>query len=348
MLVLGIESSCDETGAALYDSRRGLLAEALHSQAAVHARYGGVVPELASRDHVRRALALVRRALAAAQVERGDIDAVAYTAGPGLPGALMVGACLGRALAMALDVPALGVHHLEAHLLAPMLAGDAPEPPFVLLLVSGGHTQLVQVDGPGRYRLLGQTLDDAAGEAFDKVARLLGLGYPGGPAIAAAAAEATERRPFPPFPRPMAGRGGLDMSFSGLKTHVVRLVGRLREEPSGLDAAAAASVAAEFEAAVAESLAERCAEALSRSGCRALLAAGGVAANRRLRAALRAVAERAGARFHCPPPALCTDNGAMVAHAGSLRLAAGQREPLAVSVRPRWPLQELSAFGAPA
>ena len=344
MLVLGIESSCDETGVALYDSERGLLAEALHSQAALHANYGGVVPELASRDHVRRSVTLLRQACAQAQVGRADIDAVAYTAGPGLPGALMVGACLGRAVAMALDVPALGVHHLEAHLLAPMMAGDAPESPFTLLLVSGGHTQLVRVEGPGRYQLLGQTLDDAAGEAFDKVARMLDLGYPGGPAIAAAAAGAPAARPFPAFPRPMMGRKALDFSFSGLKTHVRRLVEKLSAEPAGMDQGRVAAVAAEFEAAVVESLAERCGAALARGDSRALLAAGGVAANRRLRAALAALAERAGVGFHCPPPALCTDNGAMIAYAGSLRLAAGQSEPLSVAVRPRWPLQDLEPF----
>ena len=335
MLVLGIETSCDETGVALYDSAAGLVANVLHSQAATHADYGGVVPELASRDHIARIVPLVRQALAEASRELRDIDAIAHTAGPGLLGALMTGAGVARSLAWALDVPSLGVHHMEAHLLAPLLDTPRPRLPFVALLVSGGHTQLVKATAIGRYELLGESLDDAAGEAFDKTAKLLGLGYPGGPAIAAEAEGGRADR-FA-FPRPLTGRPGLDFSFSGLKTHVANVARRL----APLTAQDVKDIAAGFQEAVVDTLAIKCRRALDAARVDALVVSGGVAANRALRARLREGAPT----VHFPPPALCTDNGAMVAHAGWLRLAAGQApvdgERLAIATRARWPLQEL-------
>ena len=331
MLVLGIETSCDETGVALYDSRAGLVAEALYSQAELHARYGGVVPELASRDHIRKLLPLLEGLFAEADAKPEALDGVAFTVGPGLVGALMVGAVVGRSLAYSLGIPAIGVHHMEAHLLAPLLGEDRPALPFVALLVSGGHTQLVRVDGIGRYRLLGESLDDAAGEAFDKAAKMLGLGYPGGPAIAAAAAEGDPKRFV--FPRPMTDRPGLDMSFSGLKTHTLATV-RNHAPPTAEDVA---DIARAFEEAVVETLAIKCRRALQATGLDTLVAAGGVAANRRLRQRLAAALPRV---VH-PPAALCTDNGAMIAYAGALRLAAGQRDSLAVATRARWPITDL-------
>ncbi len=339
MLVLGIESSCDETGVAVYDSRRGLLAHALHSQVALHDPYGGVVPELASRDHVRRLLPLVRRVLAEAGVALGRLDAVAYTQGPGLAGALLVGASAACALARGLGVPAVPVHHLEAHLLSPLLAAEAPEFPFLALLVSGGHTQLMRVEGVGRYALLGETRDDAAGEAFDKTAKVLGLPYPGGPALARLAAHGRPGRLR--FPRPMLDRpDDLDFSFSGLKTAVV-----LACAGAELDDQARADVAAEFQEAVVDVLVGKCVAAVERTGLARLVVAGGVGANARLRERLDAESVRAGFRLYYPRIEFCTDNGAMIALAAAMRLEAGSAAPAegyAFTVRPRW---ELGAGG---
>ena len=334
MRVLGIETSCDETGVAVYDTRRGLLAHALFSQVALHAEYGGVVPELASRDHVRKLLPLVRQVLAEAGLEPADLDGVAYTAGPGLVGALMVGAAAGRALAWALDLPAVGVHHMEGHLLAPLLEDPTLKPPFVALLVSGGHTQLVEVQGIGEYRLLGETLDDAAGEAFDKTAKLMGLPYPGGPELARLAE--TGRPGAFTFSRPMTDRPGLDFSFSGLKTQVL-----LAWQASDQSPETRADIARGFEDAVVETLAIKCQRALEQTGARTLVVAGGVGANVRLRARLQALAEKRRGRVCFPRPAFCTDNGAMIAFAGALRLQAGQHETPAVTVTPRWDMASL-------
>lgn len=334
--VLGVETSCDETGVAVVDADRGLLAHALHSQVALHADYGGVVPELASRDHVRRLLPLVRQVLDEAGLGLAELDAVAYTAGPGLIGALLVGAGTARALAYGLGVPAVGVHHMEGHLLAPALEAEHPDPPYVALLVSGGHTMLVEVRGLGAYRVLGETLDDAAGEAFDKTAKLLGLPYPGGPALAALA-QAGRAGAFR-FARPMTDRPGLDFSFSGLKTQV--LLAWRRQDPD--DGQARADIARGFEDAVVETLATKCVRALDATGLKDLVVAGGVGANARLRALLAAQLATRGARVWFPRPEFCTDNGAMIALAGLLRIQAGERAGLAIEVRPRWPLSELT------
>ncbi len=336
MRVLGIESSCDETGLALYDSERGLLAHALHSQIAVHAEFGGVVPELASRDHVRKLLPLMRQVLDEAGVSVRELDGVGYTAGPGLIGALLVGAAVGRSLAWSLGVPAVGVHHMEGHLLAPMLEADPPAFPFVALLVSGGHTLLVEVAGVGRYRVLGESLDDAVGEAFDKTAKLLGLPYPGGPALARLA-EAGDPGRFR-FPRPMTDRPGLDFSFSGLKTFALNTwQGCTQTEADRADIARA------FEEAVVDTLAIKCRRALEQTGLSALVVAGGVGANRRLRERLARLAAERGARLRFPRPEFCTDNGAMIAFAASRRLAAGETAPLAVEAQARWSLESLAA-----
>jgi N6-L-threonylcarbamoyladenine synthase len=340
MKVLGIETSCDETGVAVYDTAkggaRGLVAQAVYSQIALHAQYGGVVPELASRDHVRKTLPLVHQTLDEAGIAPGEIGGVAYTAGPGLVGALLVGAGVARSLAWALDVPAIGVHHMEGHLLAPLMQDeDPPEPPFVALLVSGGHTQLVHVEAIGRYRLLGETLDDAAGEAFDKTAKLMGLPYPGGPQLAALAQQGVPGRFH--FSRPMTDRPGLDFSFSGLKTQVL-----LAWRDSDQSDATRADIARGFEDAVVDTLAIKCERALEAAGCDTLIVAGGVGANRRLREKLHAMASRRGGRVAFPPPALCTDNGAMIAFAGALRLQAGQRQGLEIGVVPRWDMATLS------
>jgi N6-L-threonylcarbamoyladenine synthase len=344
MLILGIETSCDESGAAIYDSARGLLAHALHSQVALHNPYGGVVPELASRDHVRRLLPLVRAVLHQSGARELDLDAVAYTQGPGLAGALLVGAAFANSLAFGLRIPAIGVHHLEGHLLSPLLEKDAPAFPFVALLVSGGHTQLMRVEGVGDYEMLGETLDDAAGEAFDKTAKLLGLGYPGGPVLAKLAERG--RRDRFAFPRPMLERlersGDLDFSFSGLKTAVVT---QLRKQP--VDDALKADVAAAFQEAVAEVLVEKSRAAIARTGLDRLVVAGGVGANTRLRALLDRAAVRDGFRVFYPAMEFCTDNGAMIALAGALRLRAS---PSTVSdyrfaIFPRW---DLAAIAAPA
>jgi N6-L-threonylcarbamoyladenine synthase len=334
MLALGIETSCDETGVALFDSKRGLLSHALYSQVDLHAVYGGVVPELASRDHVRKLLPLIESILAEAGKRRTDIQGVAYTAGPGLIGALLVGAAVGRSLAWGWGVPAIGVNHMEGHLLAPLLEPDPPGFPFVALLVSGGHTQLVRVDGVGSYSLLGESLDDAAGEAFDKTAKLLGLGYPGGPLLAKLAETGDPKR-FR-FPRPMTDRPGLDFSFSGLKTFALTT---LKQEGGG----ARADIARAFEDAVVDTLAIKCRRALRQTGLKQLVVAGGVSANQRLRKGLDKIAAEEGARAYYPRPAFCTDNGAMIAFAGCLRLEAGQHEESAAfTARPRWPMSELT------
>ncbi len=334
--VLGIESSCDETGVAVYQPGRGLLADRLYSQIALHQEYGGVVPELASRDHVRKLLPLIRETMAAAGLDFNDLGGVAYTAGPGLVGALLVGAAAARALAWALQIPAIGVHHMEGHLLAPLLEPDPPAPPFVALLVSGGHSMLVHVAGIGRYRLLGDTLDDAAGEAFDKTAKLLGLPYPGGPALAALA-EQGHAGAFR-FARPMTDRPGLDFSFSGLKTQVL-----LAWRNSDHSETARADIARGFEDAVVETLTVKCRRALAASGARTLVVAGGVGANRRLRETLTAAATADGFRVAFPRLQFCTDNGAMIAFAGALRLMAGQHEDSTIRVLPRWDLESLPA-----
>jgi N6-L-threonylcarbamoyladenine synthase len=329
--VLGIETSCDETGVAVYDSARGLLSHAIFSQAPLHRDFGGVVPELASRDHVRRLVPLVRGVLEEAGTPAGELDGVAYTAGPGLIGALLVGAAFGRSLAYALGVPAVAVHHMEAHLLAPLLEGAPPPFPFIALLVSGGHTQLVEVSAYGRYRLLGETVDDAAGEAFDKTANLLGLGYPGGAALSALADRGRPDR-FA-FPRPMTDRPGLDFSFSGLKTSAVNTI---REQPA--DEQTRADIARAFLDAVVDTLVIKCRRAMAETGHTRLVAAGGVSANTTLRARLaQAVAEGGGEVFY-PRPEFCTDNGAMIAVAGCLQLQAGRNEPLAFGAWPRWEL----------
>lgn len=344
MLVLGIETSCDETGVALYDSKQGLLADALYSQVAMHAEYGGVVPELASRDHVRKLIPLIREVCSDAAVTIRDLDAIAYTSGPGLIGALMVGASTGRALALALDIPAIGVHHMEGHLLAPMLEETPPEFPFVALLVSGGHTQLVQVDGIGRYRLLGESLDDAAGEAFDKAAKMLGMDYPGGPLIARAAANGDSSRYT--FPRPMTDRPGLDFSFSGLKTYTLNTIEQAKNAPQGLDSQTIADIAAAFEDAVVETLAIKCRRALQQTGLKQLVIAGGVSANQKLRARLDEVVRRERSALFYARPAYCTDNGAMIAYAGCQRLLAGERAGLSIKTQPRWPMDQLNPLGS--
>ena len=343
MKVLGIETSCDETGVAVYDTGRsgaaGLRAHAVYSQIALHAEYGGVVPELASRDHVRKLLPLIRQTLAEAGLETRDLDGVAYTAGPGLVGALLVGAGVARSLAWALDVPAVAVHHMEGHLLAPLMEDDPPEAPFVALLVSGGHTQLVAVDAIGRYRLLGETLDDAAGEAFDKTAKMMGLPYPGGPQLAALAEQGTPGR-FR-FARPMTDRPGLDFSFSGLKTQVL-----LAWRDSDQSDQTKADIARGFEDAVVDTLAIKCERALDEAGSDVIVIAGGVGANKRLRAKLQDMALRRGGRACFPRPSLCTDNGAMIAFAGALRLEAGQHETAEVRVTPRWDMATLATVVA--
>ena len=334
MRVLGIETSCDETGIAIYDSAQGLLAHVLHSQVELHETYGGVVPELASRDHVRRIMPLLKSVLNEANLAKEDIDGIAYTAGPGLVGALLVGAAVGRSLAYGLNIPAVAVHHMEAHLLAPMLEEDVPEFPFLALLVSGGHTQLVKVKNPGNYTLLGESLDDAAGEAFDKTAKLLGLGYPGGPALSALAEKGNPDRYH--FPRPMTDRPGLDFSFSGLKTSVANTVKQAAD-----DAQTRADIARAFVDAVVDTLTIKCRRAMQENRLEIVVAAGGVSANQQLRQKLTRLAKEMGGRIYFPRPDFCTDNGAMIAYAGYLRLKAGSKEPLEFFVRPRWPLSDL-------
>jgi len=337
MRILGIETSCDETGIAIYDDEAGLLANQLYSQVKLHADYGGVVPELASRDHVRKTVPLIQAALKEAGLAPQQIDAVAYTAGPGLVGALLVGATIGRALAFAWKVPAVPVHHMEGHLLAPMLEENPPEFPFVALLVSGGHTQLISVTGVGEYELLGESIDDAAGEAFDKTAKLLGLDYPGGPMLSKMAQQGTAGR-FT-FPRPMTDRPGLDFSFSGLKTFAANTI---RGNPD--DAQTRADIARAFEDAVVDTLSIKCKRALDQTGFKRLVIAGGVSANRTLREQMAVMMQKRGGEVFYARPEFCTDNGAMIAYAGMVRLKGGTRGELSVSVRPRWPLAELPAI----
>ena len=343
LLILGIESSCDETGVALVRSTGNavptLLSHALHSQIEMHQAYGGVVPELASRDHIRRVLPLAKEVLAESGQSLADVDVVAYTRGPGLAGALLVGAGVACALGAALDKPVLGVHHLEGHLLSPFLSADPPEFPFVALLVSGGHTQLMRVDGVGRYEILGETIDDAAGEAFDKSAKLMGLGYPGGPALSRLA-EQGDATAFK-LPRPLLHSGNLDFSFAGLKTAVLTQAKKLGDELE----ARKADLAASTEAAIVEVLVKKTLAALKQTGLKRVVVAGGVGANRHLRAQLNAACAAAKVRVHYPELHLCTDNGAMIAMAAAMRLQAGQQQAntdYAFDVKPRWPLDAIT------
>ncbi|MDM8559597.1 tRNA (adenosine(37)-N6)-threonylcarbamoyltransferase complex transferase subunit TsaD [Candidatus Parabeggiatoa sp. HSG14] len=335
MRVLGIETSCDETGVAVYDTKQGLLGHALYSQTDIHAQYGGVVPELASRDHIRKLIPLIKTLLNESHTKPDEIDGIAYTAGPGLVGALLVGAAVGRSLAWTWQVPAIGVHHLEGHLLAAMLEEPAPSFPFLALLVSGGHTQLVEVAEIGKYIILGESVDDAAGEAFDKTAKLLGLGYPGGPALARLAEQGNPDA-FN-FPRPMTQRPGLDFSFSGLKTHVLTTWRAQTQNKQ-----TRADIARAFEDAVIDTLAIKCRRALKQSGLTRLIIAGGVGANQRLRSRLGELAKEMSVSVYYPRPIFCTDNGAMIAYAGAIRLETGQSEPLAFNAYPRWPINELN------
>jgi N6-L-threonylcarbamoyladenine synthase len=334
MRVLGIETSCDETGIAIYSSEQGLIAHTTYSQTDIHAAFGGVVPELASRDHVLKTIPLIEEVLAKAQLTGQDIDGVAYTKGPGLAGALMIGAMIGRTLGFAWNVPTIGVHHLEGHILAPFLEPEPPSFPFMALLVSGGHTELVKVEKFGHYQIIGDTLDDAAGEAFDKTAKVLGLGYPGGAALAALAEQGNPTR-FT-FPRPMTDRPGLDFSFSGLKTFALQTSQQL-----DLDAQTKADIARAFEDAVVETLTIKCRRALKETGYKQLVIAGGVGANAALRRSLHAMCDQLNATLFFPRHEFCTDNGAMIAYVGCQRLMAGEREELSVDVRPRWPLEQL-------
>lgn len=340
MLVLGIESSCDETGLALYDTQRGLLAHALYSQVKMHEEYGGVVPELASRDHIRRAIPLLEQVFAESGVAHDAIDAIAYTQGPGLAGALLVGASVACGLGLALDKPVLGVHHLEGHLLSPLLASEPPEFPFIALLVSGGHTQLMRVDGVGQYTMLGETLDDAAGEAFDKSAKLLGLGYPGGPAISRMA-EFGDPTVYK-LPRPMLHSKNLDFSFSGLKTAVLTVV---KNQTTNISEQDKANIARAFVDAIVEVLTAKCVTALKHTGLKRLVIAGGVGANRQLRESLNAAAAKKHFKVFYPELEFCTDNGAMIAFAGAMRLQinpAAAEKDYAFNVKPRWPLDSIS------
>ncbi len=335
MRVLGIETSCDETGIGLYDTDSGLLSHALYSQVELHATYGGVVPELASRDHILRILPLIDEVLSKADLKKTDLDGIAYTAGPGLIGALLVGAAVGRSLSYGLNIPALAVHHMEAHLLAPLLDSDDVEFPFVALLVSGGHTQLMLVKSAGDYELLGESLDDAAGEAFDKTAKLMGLAYPGGPALSRLAEEGDPRR-FR-FPRPMTDRPGLDFSFSGLKTFAVNTV-----NAEANDDQRRADIARAFVDAVVDTLVIKCRRALKETSMKRLIVAGGVSANKQLRQALQELAVEINGQVHFPGPEFCTDNGAMIAYAGALRLLRGETQSLGFQGKPRWPLAEIN------
>ncbi|RVU40246.1 tRNA (adenosine(37)-N6)-threonylcarbamoyltransferase complex transferase subunit TsaD [Rheinheimera riviphila] len=337
MRVLGIETSCDETGIAIYDGEKGLLSHVLYSQIAIHADYGGVVPELASRDHIRKTLPLIKQALQEAGVSADSIDGVAYTAGPGLSGALLVGASIGRSLAMAWGKPALAVHHMEGHLLAPMLEANPPQFPFIALLVSGGHTQLVRVDGIGQYQLLGESVDDAAGEAFDKTAKLMGLEYPGGPLLAKLATQGDAKKYK--FPRPMTDRPGLDFSFSGLKTAASNVIAAEGNSPE-----VQADIAASFQQAVVDTLVFKCQRALNETGLKRLIVAGGVSANTSLREQLQQLLSKMKGEVFYPRKEFCTDNGAMIAFAGYQRLNAGQQQDLSIGVTPRWPMTELPAI----
>lgn len=335
MNVLGIETSCDETGVAIYSSEKGLLADCLYSQIAIHTDYGGVVPELASRDHIRKLAPLIKQSLAMAGITGAELDGIAYTAGPGLVGPLLVGATLARSLAWAWNIPALGVHHMEGHLLAPLLDQDAVEFPFIALLISGGHTLLIQAEGIGRYTIIGETLDDAAGEAFDKTACLLGLGYPGGPALSKLAQQGDPNRYH--FPRPMTDRPGLDFSFSGLKTFARNLV-------NSTGASAGADIARAFQDAVADTLAIKCLRAVQQSGYKRMVVAGGVSANTGIRSRLDQMAQNEGLRIYYPRLEFCTDNGAMIAYAGYRHLAMGRKDGLEIKVYPRWSLDRIQTL----
>jgi N6-L-threonylcarbamoyladenine synthase len=338
-LTLGIETSCDETGIALYHSEKGLLAHSLYSQVKLHAEYGGVVPELASRDHVRKILPLVRETLDKAQTQPSDITGIAYTRGPGLMGALLSGAAVARSLAFAWQLPAVGVHHMEGHLLAPMLEDTQPEFPFICLLVSGGHSMIIRVDGIGRYRLLGDTLDDAAGEAFDKTAKMLGLGYPGGPEVSKRALQGVSDRYK--FPRPMVDRPGLDMSFSGLKTYTLNTWLKAKDKNDATEQTQA-DICRAFEMAVADTLRIKCKRALEQEGLNRLVVSGGVSANREIREQLTALMDKRRGEVFFPRLEFCTDNGAMIAYAGSKRLATGQSDGLNFACQPRWDLESLT------
>lgn len=336
MKVLGIETSCDETGIAIYDEQQGIIAQALYSQVDVHAEYGGVVPELASRDHIRKVALLTRQVMEEANLTGEDVDAVAFTQGPGLIGALLVGATFGRSLAYSWGCEAVGVHHMEGHLLAPMLEDRKPEFPFVALLVSGGHTQLVDVRGIGEYTILGESIDDAAGEAFDKTAKIMDLGYPGGPRLAKLAEQGKPGRYK--FPRPMTDRPGLDFSFSGLKTFAANTLRESDKEQQTL-----ADIAYAFQEAVVDTLVIKCRRALEQTGHKQLVIAGGVSANIELREKLGHLMNKLGGEVFYPRPAFCTDNGAMIAYAGFCRLKMGEKEALAIKARPRWPMDELNS-----
>lgn len=334
MRILGIETSCDETGIAIYDEEQGLLSHQLYSQVKLHADYGGVVPELASRDHVKKTIPLIKAALKEAGLTSKDIDGVAYTAGPGLVGALLVGATIGRSLAYAWNVPAVPVHHMEGHLLAPMLEDNPPEFPFVALLVSGGHTMMVEVKAIGEYQILGESIDDAAGEAFDKTAKLMGLDYPGGPLLSRLAENGTKGR-FK-FPRPMTDRPGLDFSFSGLKTFAANTI-----VANDNDDQTRADIAYAFQEAVCDTLVIKCRRALEQTGLKRIVIAGGVSANKQLRISLEALAQKVGGAVYYPRTEFCTDNGAMIAYAGMQRLRNGEMTDLSVQAQPRWPIDQL-------
>lgn len=342
MRILGIETSCDETGIAIYDEEQGIMAHKLYSQIAVHADYGGVVPELASRDHVRKTIPLIKEVLAEANLTPKDLDGVAYTAGPGLVGALLVGCSIGRSLAYGWNLPAVPVHHMEGHLLAPMLEDEVPEFPFVALLVSGGHTMLVRVDGIGQYELLGESVDDAAGEAFDKTAKLLGLDYPGGPVLAKMAESGVKGRYK--FPRPMTDRPGLDFSFSGLKTATATAIKKEIAENGAMDEQTHADIAYAFQEAVVDTLAIKCKRALKQCELKRLVIAGGVSANTELREKLAQITQKVGGKVYYPRPEFCTDNGAMIAYAGMQRLKSGVDSDLTFKATPRWPLDTLPAL----
>jgi len=335
MNILGIETSCDETAVAIYSSELGLIGHLLHSQAAMHSEYGGVVPELASRDHIRKLIPLVQQVLSNNQLHATDINGIAYTAGPGLAGALLIGATIARSLAWTWKIPAIAVHHMEGHLLAPMLEPDPPEFPFIALLVSGGHTLLVQVEAIGKYQLLGESLDDAAGEAFDKTAKMLNLGYPGGPLLSKLATKGTPGR-FK-FPRPMTDRPGLDFSFSGLKTFTMNTLHSTAQSPQDK-----ADIAFAFQEAVADTLCIKSRRALQQSKLQRLVVSGGVSANTQIRESLTKMTEQENARVYFPRLEFCTDNGAMIAYAGCQRILAGQYENLEIQVKARWPINELT------
>ena len=339
MKILGIETSCDETGVAIFDEEKGLIANQLYSQIEMHADYGGVVPELASRDHIRKTLPLIDAALKEASLTAKDIDGIAYTAGPGLVGALLVGATIARSLAYAWQVPALGVHHMEGHLLAPMLEDNPPPFPFVALLISGGHTQLVKVDGVGQYELLGESIDDAAGEAFDKTGKLLGLDYPAGVAVSKLAEQGTPNRFI--FPRPMTDRPGLDFSFSGLKTFAANTINANLNAEGNLDEQTRCDIAHAFQQAVVDTIIIKCKRALQQTGYKRLVMAGGVSANKQLRADLAEMMKNLKGEVFYPRPQFCTDNGAMIAYTGFLRLKHGEHTDLSVSVKPRWAMTNL-------